>query len=78
MKTILLLFWFLLVILTFNTETNARPISYAGGWTIMQMNDFNKHSMHVHFSPSINFSIGYKGEYWRKKNGSFTEHNLIT
>ncbi len=70
MKTILL-YWFLFAILSFNTEANARPISYAGGWTIMQMNDFNKHSMHVHFSPSINFSIGYKGEYWRKKEWQF-------
>ena len=70
MKTILL-YWFLFAILSFNTEPNARPISYAGGWTIMQMNDFNRHSVHFHLSPSVKYSIGYRGEYWRKKEWQF-------
>ena len=49
----------------------ARPISYSGGWTIMQMNDFNRHSVHIHLSPSINYSVGYRGEYWRRKEWQF-------
>ena len=65
------LFWFWLTTVIIFEEMNARPISYPGGWTIMQMNDFNKHSILIHFSPKINYSIGYKGEYWKKKEWQF-------
>ena len=63
--------WFILITLFFSKEINSRPISYQGGWTIMQKNDFNRHSFHSHFSPSINYSLGYRGEYWRKKEWTF-------
>ena len=63
--------WFFLLTFLFIKEVNSRPISYAGGWTIMQMNDFNKHSIHLHFSPTIRYSLGYKGEYWRQKEWQF-------
>lgn len=66
-----ILCWFILVTLFFSREINSRPISYQGGWTIMQKNDFNRHSFHSHFSPSINYSIGYRVEYWRKKEWIF-------
>ncbi len=65
------LVWFCITTIVFFEELNARPISYPGGWTFMQMNDFNRHSIHVHFSPKINHSIGYRGEYWRKKEWQF-------
>ena len=52
-------------------DINARPISYPGGWTLMQANDFSKHSFHVHYSPSIDYSIGYRAEYWREKEWQF-------
>ena len=42
----------------------ARPVSYPGGWTFMQMNDVDRHSLHIHFSPTARYSIGYRGEYW--------------
>jgi len=45
----------------------ARPISYSGGTTIMQNNDAVKNSIHVHYSPSYKYSLGYKGEYFRKE-----------
>jgi len=63
--------WLFLITFVFTQEINSRPISYKGGWTIMQKNDFNRHSLHTHFSPSINYSIGYRGEYWRKKEWAF-------
>ena len=44
----------------------ARPISYSGGTTIMQNNDSIKNSIHVHYSPSYKYSVGYKGEYFRR------------
>lgn len=45
----------------------ARPVSYPGGWTLMQMNDGDRNSLHFHYSPSAKYSVGYKGEYWRKE-----------
>ena len=33
----------------------------------MQMNKVDSHSLHLHYSPSARWSIGYKGEYWPKK-----------
>ena len=63
--------WFCLITLFCIKSAIARPISYPGGWTIMQMNDFNRHSVHFHLSPSVKYSIGYRGEYWRKKEWQF-------
>ncbi|MEK9657256.1 MAG: hypothetical protein VW378_02645 [bacterium] len=36
----------------------ARPISYPGAWTIMQMNQWDKSWIHVHYSPNIKNSLG--------------------
>ncbi len=44
---------------------SARPVSYPGGWTLMQMNDADSYSLHVHYSPTAQYSLGYKAEYWR-------------
>lgn len=49
----------------------ARPVSYPGGITLMQMNDKDASSIHVHYSPTAKYSIGYKGEYWRDQNWQF-------
>ncbi|HAQ50224.1 MAG TPA: hypothetical protein DCR13_01605 [Gammaproteobacteria bacterium] len=45
----------------------ARPVSYPGGWTGMFMNDGDKNSAHIHYSPTAKTSVGYKFEYWRDK-----------
>ena len=70
---------FCLIVVFSNKEANSRPISYPGGWTIMQMNDFNRHSIHVHLSPSKYYSLGYRGEFWRKKEWQFhgTQLNFL-
>lgn len=49
----------------------ARPVSYPGGWTVMQMNDGDMSGLHLHYSPSINYSVGYKGEYWHDGDWQF-------
>ncbi|MEM9102264.1 MAG: hypothetical protein AAGB12_08065 [Pseudomonadota bacterium] len=49
----------------------ARPVSYPGGITLMQMNDFDTSSIHMHYSPTANYSLGYKGEYWRNDDWHF-------
>jgi len=46
-------------------QAEARPVSYPGGWTFMTMNNGDKSTAHLHFSPTAKYSIGYKGEWWR-------------
>ncbi len=49
----------------------ARPVSYPGGITLMQKNDGDAHSVHLHYSPTVRYSIGYKAEYWREGDWQF-------
>lgn len=37
----------------------------------MQKNDYKQHSFNLHYSPSVNYSIGYIGQYWRKDHWQF-------
>ena len=53
------------------TTVSARPVSYPQGWTVMQMNDMDSSSVHIHYSPTINYSIGYKGEYFKDEDWQF-------
>ncbi len=57
--------------LAFAPMAQARPISYPGGWTIMQMTDSSMHALHVAYSPSWRYSLGYRGEYWREEEAQF-------
>ena len=59
------------VSLGYASQSLSRPVSYPGGWTIMQKNDKNAHSLHVHYSPTAKYSIGYRTEYWRKEDWQF-------
>ncbi len=65
------LFWLFSAILILANEILARPISYPGGWTIMQRNDFMRNSLHLHYTPSIKYSLGYRAEYWKRKKWQF-------
>jgi len=47
-------------------SSEARPVSYPGGWTLMQMNNGDAHSLHLHYSPATNYSVGYRAEYMRE------------
>jgi len=49
----------------------ARPVSYPDGWTVMQMNDAFSNSLHIHYSPTAKYSVGYKGEYFRVREWQF-------
>lgn len=53
---------------------SARPVSYPGGWTFMQMNDHESSSVHVHYSPTAKYSVGYRGEL--DHTDSSTMHSL--
>lgn len=54
------LFFFIFIFSSFQTQ--ARPVSYPGGVTLMQMNDNEFSNLHLHYSPKINYSIGLKIE----------------
>jgi hypothetical protein len=43
----------------------ARPVSYPGGWTVMLMNDVETNSSHIHYSPTPDYSVGWRHEYFR-------------
>lgn len=62
-----ILFFALLGMGLFIPSVQARPVSYPGGWTLMLMNDGDKNSAHVHYSPTAKTSVGYKFEDWRDK-----------
>lgn len=49
----------------------ARPVSYPQGWTVMQNNDMDANTLHVHYSPTAKYSVGYKAERWRDKDWQF-------
>ena len=72
---------FLIAIFTlFISNLTARPISYSGGITIMQKNNFIKNSLLLHYSPTYKYSIGYKGEYFKKEQialNSLQLNNLV-
>lgn len=51
-----------------STTAQARPISYADGWTGMFQNSGDANTAHIHYSPTAKTSIGYKYEHWRDKD----------
>lgn len=59
---------FLGIVLMIPFFVQARPVSYPGGWTVMQMNDGEKNIAHIHYSPTAKTSVGYKFEYWRDRD----------
>ncbi len=56
---------FLSAIIAMSATAHARPVSYPGGWTLMVMNDKDKNSSHIHYSPSAKHSIGWRHDYLR-------------
>lgn len=79
-QSALFLFFTVLSIVPLISPAQARPVSYPGGWTLMLMNDGDKNSAHVHYSPTAKMSLGYKFEYWRDGNfnlNAIQMNNLI-
>ncbi|MFK7838963.1 MAG: hypothetical protein AB8B83_01420 [Bdellovibrionales bacterium] len=54
-----------LIFVCFVSVSDARPVSYPGGWTVMLRNNGESNSAHVHYSPSAKMSIGVRSEYMR-------------
>jgi hypothetical protein len=68
------LLFYLLVLCLVPFEALARPVSYPGGWTFMTKNDVDLNSVHLHYSPSAFYSVGYRGEYWNSED--YWSHSL--
>ena len=50
----------------------ARPVSYPGGWTLMQMNNGDYSAVHAHYSPTFQDSIGLYSERNWSEDWHFT------
>lgn len=57
----------------------ARPVSYAGGWMAMFMNDKDANSFELNYSPTAFYSLGALHEYRRdeKYNADFVTLNIL-
>lgn len=49
-------------IMAVSTICEARPVSYPGGWTVMQRNNGDNSALHVHYSLTASDSIGLYSE----------------
>jgi len=60
--------YLIIILLLVPQMAYARPVSYPGGWTVMQNNDYSMNSLHIHYSPTAKESIGWKAEYNRDED----------
>jgi len=51
---------------------NARPVSYPEAWTLMIRNDADINSLHIHYTPDTQHSIGLRLRYDRDAEALFT------
>lgn len=49
-------------------SAHARPVSYEGGWTVIEETDRQSTSLLVHYTPNPAFSIGWKSEWDRQED----------
>lgn len=80
MKKIITLLSASLAIFSYIGFAEARPVSYPGGVTAMLTNNGDKNALHLHYSPSAKYSLGYKLEFWRDGEygiEAFQLNNLI-
>lgn len=59
-------------LLLLSSEALARPVSYAGGWTLIEETDRQSTAALVHYSPSARYSIGARADWDRKEDILFT------
>jgi hypothetical protein len=47
------------------TPVAARPVSYPGGWTVMQFNDASQYTLLTHYSLTARTALGYRAAWMR-------------
>ena len=55
----------------FSSHISARPVSYPDGWTFMTNHDAFESNLHLHYTPDIDYSVGYKGIYDHENGTQF-------
>ena len=68
-----------LIVFFISINVFSRPVSYTGGTTFMAMNNGDRVSSHIHYSPKYFYSLGYKFEYWKDKDyvNHFLQSNYL-
>jgi len=61
-----------LAVCAISTNAAARPVSYAGGWTLIEETNRQSSSALVHYSPAPNYSVGLKLDWDRQSDLLFT------
>ena len=64
----------LLFIILFCNACLARPVSYPEGWTWITKNNNEMNSILIHYSPTFEYSLGYRAEYSKAKE--YNIHSL--
>ena len=54
------------------TRASARPVSYAGGWTLIQETDRQSTTGLIHYTPDARYSLGARVEWDREADILFT------
>lgn len=75
MKGLIATFLAICMMLCASQNSLARPVSYPGSITLMQMNNASSNSLHIHYSPTAKYSIGYLGERHRN-NADWQFHGV--
>lgn len=63
-----------------SSPASAKPVSYAGGWAPMTMNNGEVNAANIMYSPTARLAIGAGIEYWREQDytlQSIQMNNLI-
>ncbi len=66
----------ILGLLAVTDAAHARPVSYAGGWTVMEETDRGASAAIIHYSPSAFYSVGVKADWDRRNDLLFTGGQL--
>lgn len=58
--------WAVVALLLGAARAEARPVSYQGGWTVIEETDRQNTALLVHYSPTNRVSVGLRSEWDRR------------
>ena len=61
-----------LALIAFASAAEARPVSYAGGWTLIEETNRQTTTGLLHYSPSARYSLGARVDWDREEDILFT------
>lgn len=77
--SVMIRFFIFIAVVFFPHLSEARPVSYPGGWTLMTMNNKDMNALHLHYTPNPKNSIGWRHEYVRGQifHVDAVQHNYL-